>query len=78
MDMGPKLLNVVLYEYFSVFLNRPFKNFTLKGMKKNHGSKVALSREPSKDKKVQKNKDTEPNVFPKLDKKCDFEPFLVK
>ena len=53
LDMGPKLLHVVLYEYLSLFLNTTCKKFTLKEMKKKniYGSKVALPREPSKNKK---------------------------
>ena len=76
--MGPKLLHVVLYEYLSIFLNTPCTNFTLKGMKKNiYGSQVALENH-QRTKKVQKNKNTEPNFFPKLAKKCDFEPYWVQ
>ena len=32
--MSPKFFHVVLYEYLSVFLNTPYKNSTLKEMKK--------------------------------------------
>ena len=39
-----------------------------------NGSKVVLSGEPSKNKKVQKNKIQNQKLF----QKCDLEPFLVQ
>ena len=56
--MGRKSFHVVLYEYLRVFLNTPFKKFTLKEMKKIlYGSKQLSSQEnPQRTKKVQKNK----------------------
>ena len=55
LDMGPKFLYAVLYEYFKVFLITSCKNSILREMKINiHGSKVVLSGEPSKKKKAKK------------------------
>ena len=74
--MGPTFFHVVLYEYFRVYLNTPFKNSTLYLKWKNiYGSKVVLSGEPSKNKmKVPKNKIQNQKWF----QKYDFEPFLVQ
>ena len=53
--MGLKFFHVVLYEYLRVFLNTPLKILHSKKLKNNiYGSKVVLSGEPSKNKKVQK------------------------
>ena len=69
--MGPKFFHVVLYEYLKVFLNTPFKILHAKKWKNIYGSKVVLSREPSKNKKVPKNKIQNQKWF----QKCDLEPF---
>ena len=73
--MGPKFFHVVLYEYLRGFLNTPFENSTLFRNEKNiYGSKVVLSGEPSRTKKVPKNKIQNQKWF----QKCDLEPFLVQ
>ena len=74
--MGPKFLHIVLYEYLTYFLTHPLKILhSKKWRKKKHMVlKLSSSGEPSKNKKVPKNKIQNQKWF----QKCDLEPFLVQ
>ena len=66
--MGPKFFHVVLYEYFRVFLNTPFKNSTIKKWKKKTFMVLKLSsqEDPHITKKSSQKWNTDAKMVPKI------------